>query len=137
MAQEKYIGPNSLSQIWANITKMFIRKGSLTKSEVTTALGYTPVKKCYITTASKTITKGTTISNGTKMTIPVAYVVGSNALEIQISGCTLVKGTDYKEVGITGTSSTSIQFIRTSTDGSWTLTRDVRLTEKIINTEGG
>ena len=85
------------------------------------------------TVENKTISSGTTISDGYQITLTNSYIVGDNSLEVYWNGVLLKKITGsedghYKEVGTAGSSSNKIQFYRTSDDGSYTLTENVILT---------
>lgn len=82
---------------------------------------------------NKTISSGTTISNGYEITFTNSYIVGDNSLEVYLNGVLLKKITGsedghYKEIGTVGSSSKKIQFYRTDDDGSYTLTEDAILT---------
>lgn len=56
------------------------------------------------------ITTDNEITANTNYTIPIAYILGANMLEIFYEGCKLIKGENYIEVGTEGNESTTIQF---------------------------
>lgn len=78
-----------------------------------------------IQTASSTLASGTVITNGYAVTLPnsLKYQVGNNSLQVMLSGCMLVKGTDYNEVDSGDSTGTQIKFIRSTSDESWTLSQ--------------
>jgi len=57
------------------------------------------------------VTTSSKISASTNYTVPFSYVVGANAFTIYYEGVRLVRGTHYKEIGTSGASSTTIQFL--------------------------
>lgn len=93
-----------------------------------------------ISIASVTIASGTTITNGYEVTLPIKYQVGNNSLEVRLNSEVLKLATStedghYKEVGNSGALSNKIQFYRTSSDGSWTLTEAINITAVVKGVE--
>ena len=88
--------------------------------------------------ASIIIEKGTTITNGYEITLPIEYYYGNHSLEIFWNGTRLLEKVDdghYVEVENEDDISkcNKIQFYRTSNDGNYTLTEDVVLTALVRN----
>ncbi len=92
------------------------------------------------TTGTTKIAKGTTITNGYSVTLPIEYTVGNNSLEVRAGTEVLILATSttdghYKEVGNAGEQSNKITMYRTSADGSWTLEEELILTEIVRGVE--
>lgn len=51
------------------------------------------------------------ITSSTNYTVPFTYTVGANGFSIYYEGVRLVRGYHFKEIGTTGTNSTTIQFL--------------------------